>query len=73
MPVYLGNTQVQKIYLGGIEIKNIYLGTVLIYAIATTSVQPTIDAFKTRVRKRWRNFEAEQCLFDLLTTLSNTP
>jgi hypothetical protein len=38
MPVYLGNTQVQK-YLGGIEIKNIYLGTVLIYAIATTSVQ----------------------------------
>jgi hypothetical protein len=69
MPVYLGNTQVQK-YLGGIEIKNIYLGTVLIYAIATTSVQ--LLTLKTRVANDGGTFE-EQCLFDLLTTLSNTP
>jgi hypothetical protein len=35
----MGNTQVQKIIFRRDQIKNIYLGTVLIYAIATTSVQ----------------------------------
>jgi hypothetical protein len=29
---------------------------------ATTSVQPTIDAFKTRVANDGGTFEAEQCL-----------